>query len=290
MLGLALSSAACASMPQGSAPMALGAQAVAPRGFVQFCERQPADCGASPAELRQMELAAAQGAAQPVAAITYDWSQVFPPARAAQTVAVDAAALTPAAASAGYDWSAVFAQAKVSREGSPVTKASWTPPPARVAARRQPLSLKAVWPLLTSTNDRINRAISERTDQEIYGVSEYWALPLESGVTSGDCEDYALEKRHALIAAGVPAEALSIAVVQTVRGDTHAVLLVATDHGEYVLDNLSAWVVPWTQAGYTWRERQVAGSPSQWKYAAGGEPQPAPQPLQAPRLLLASAR
>ena len=227
--------------------------------------------------------------AQPVAAITYDWSQVFPQARAVQTVAVNATALTPPAASASYDWSAVFAQAKAPAAASPMVKAAWTPAPARPAGR-QPLSLKAVWPLLTSTNDRINRAISERSDQDIYGVSEYWALPLESGLSAGDCEDYALEKRHALMAAGLPGEALSIAVVTTVRGDTHAVLLVATDHGEYVLDNLSAWIVPWTQAGYTWRERQVAGSASQWKYAAGGEPQPAPQPLQAPRLLLASAR
>jgi predicted transglutaminase-like cysteine proteinase len=237
-----------------------------------------------------MELASVQGSAQPVAAITYDWSKVFPQARAAQTAAVNATAVTPAAASARYDWSAVFAQAKTSTEASPVVKASWTPAPAPAAARRQ-VSLKAAWPLLTSTNDRINRAIAERTDQEIYGVSEYWALPLESGMTVGDCEDYALEKRHALIAAGIPAETMSIAVVQTVRGDTHAVLLVATDHGEYVLDNLSAWVVPWTQAGYTWRERLVAGSPSQWKYAAGGEPLPQPQqPLPGQRLLLASAR
>jgi predicted transglutaminase-like cysteine proteinase len=283
MLGLALSSAACASVPEGSAQMALGAQAVAPRGFVQFCERQPTDCGASPSELREMEIASAQGQAQPVAAIAYDWSKVFPQAHPAQAAALNAVATAPAAP---YDWAAVFAQAKAQPA---VVKASWTPAPARKAA--QPLVLKTVWPLLTSTNDRINRAISERTDQEIYGVSEYWALPLESGLTAGDCEDYALEKRHALIAAGVPSEALSIAVVTTVRGDTHAVLLVATDHGEYVLDNLSAWVVPWTQAGYTWRERQVAGSPSRWQYAAGGEPLAQPQqPLPGSRLLLASAR
>ena len=279
MLGLALSSAACASMPEGSAAMALGPQAVAPRGFVQFCERQPGECGASTAELQAMEVASAGAAPRQVAAITYDWSGVFPQ--------LPAAASAPSALSASE--SGRTASAEAPQTG--IVKATWTPAPmpSRQATPARLPVLKQISPLLTSVNDRINRSMVERTDQEIYGVSEYWNLPLESGLKVGDCEDYALEKRHALIAAGVPAEALSIAVVSTVRGDTHAVLLVATDHGEYVLDNLSAWVVPWTQAGYIWRERQVAGSPSHWAYAAGSEPLPAPA-APAPTLVLASAR
>lgn len=257
--------------------MALGTQAAPPRGFVQFCERLPGECGASSADLQAMEVAASRGAPRQVAAITYDWSTVFP-----QTGATLNAA--PSAANNAGPASATAPEAGL-------LKATWTPAPTlsrRDAPSRAP-ALKEIWPLLTSVNDRINRSMVERTDQEIYGVSEYWAMPLEAGLKVGDCEDYALEKRHALIAAGVPAQLLSIAVVSTVRGDTHAVLLVATDHGEYVLDNLSAWVVPWTQAGYTWRERQVAGSPSQWAYAAGAE-SPATPGVPAPTLVLASAR
>jgi predicted transglutaminase-like cysteine proteinase len=271
MLALALSSAACASMPENSANMALGAQAAAPRGFVEFCARDPSECGASQADLQVMETASAAAAPRQVAAITYDWSGVFGHANADQTVAATATTTPPQGA---------------------VLKASWTAPAvANPRAQRQSRpALKEIWPLLISVNDRINRAMIERTDQETYGVSEYWTMPLESGLRVGDCEDYALEKRHALIAAGVPAEALSIAVVTTVRGDTHAVLLAATDHGEYVLDNLSAWIVPWTKAGYTWRERQVAGSPALWFYAAGGEPVPAAPELAGARLVLASAR
>ena len=41
----------------------------------------------------------------------------------------------------------------------------------------------------------------------------------------------------------------------------------ATDKGEYVLDNLSAWVLPWNKTPYKWGERQVAGSASHWAVA-----------------------
>ena len=61
-----------------------------------------------------------------------------------------------------------------------------------------------------------------------------------------------------------PPSTLSIAVVTTSWNATHAVLLVAGDKGEYVLDNLSPWVVPWNEAPYTFRKRQVAGDAFHW--------------------------
>ncbi len=73
-----------------------------------------------------------------------------------------------------------------------------------------------------------------------------------------------LEKRGALIADGVPAEALSIAIVQTRWGETHAVLLVNTDQGEIVLDSLSDWIKPWRKAPYRWVERQAPGHQLTW--------------------------
>ena len=79
----------------------------------------------------------------------------------------------------------------------------------------------------------------------------------------GDCEDYALEKRRRLIEAGVSAEALSMAVVVTRRGERHAVLVVAFESGDVVLDNLTPWPTPWADLGYTWIERQV-GSSNAW--------------------------
>ena len=119
---------------------------------------------------------------------------------------------------------------------------------------------------VADVNRYVNGAIRQRDDIAIYGRADYWALPLESGSArpEGDCEDYVLEKRRALIRAGLSSRDLSIAIVQTPFGETHAVLLVSTDHGEMVLDNLRPEVLPWQKAGYQWRQRQVNGSTDLW--------------------------
>ena len=121
-----------------------------------------------------------------------------------------------------------------------------------------------LWNEVRTVNDRINRAILKRSDRELYGVDENWTLPLEAGVNAGDCEDFVLEKRRALLEAGVPQSALSIAVVTTYRGVSHAVLLISTDRGDYVLDSLTPWILPWAKTDYHWDERQVAGSTEHW--------------------------
>lgn len=287
MLGLGFSAAACATLPEPSAPMALGAAATAPRGFVEFCGRQPGDCGASAAELEAMNRAAPKAASTSVAAIQFDWSGVFgtsAPAPKAVIPAVTAAA--PAADAAfRYDWTQVFAkqlQAPVAPSAADAALPAVAVAEASAAAEKLPLTPR-LWSLVTRTNEAVNRAIVQRTDAEAYGVEEIWSTPLQAGGKVGDCEDYVLEKRRALVAAGLPKAALSIAVVTTSRGQSHAVLLVDTDAGEYVLDNLSPWVLPWTKTPYQWRERQVAGSAARWAFAAG----PALE-TSAPRLLLAS--
>ena len=77
-----------------------------------------------------------------------------------------------------------------------------------------------------------------------------------------------LAKRAALIAEGVPAEALSIAIVETRWGESHAVLLLASDRGEFILDSLSPWVTRWDRVDYDWRERQLPGRPFDWVQVA----------------------
>lgn len=54
----------------------------------------------------------------------------------------------------------------------------------------------------------------------------------------GDCEDYALTKRARLVELGYPIGALRIAVVKPANAALHAVLVVVTDKGAYVLDNM----------------------------------------------------
>ncbi|GEM_PF-427355 len=119
------------------------------------------------------------------------------------------------------------------------------------------------WALLNRVNRTVNRGIRQTSDQSNYGKPDFWEVPT-GRVARGDCEDYVLAKRQALIAAGVPAEVLSIAIVDTQWGESHAVLLVAGDTGEVVLDNLSSWISRWDRTGYTWRERQAPGSVFEW--------------------------
>ena len=111
----------------------------------------------------------------------------------------------------------------------------------------------ASWASLQQVNDNFNRAIRPKTDQAHYGRAEYWNIPTDG---YGDCEDYALSKRKALIDAGFPAPALRIALVLTRTQERHAVLTVTTDHGDFVLDNLRREIIGWNQTGYEWIERQ----------------------------------
>jgi len=118
--------------------------------------------------------------------------------------------------------------------------------------------------ILRQANDEVNRIMRGATDWEVYHVADYWnAPPLVRGVR-GDCEDFALEKRRLLIENGIPPAALSIAVVRTRLGEDHAVLIVSTLQGDYVLDNLQYDIRAWRKAGYTWIARQGPGDDLGW--------------------------
>lgn len=117
-------------------------------------------------------------------------------------------------------------------------------------------------------NRRINAAIAPATDQELYGVQEYWTLP----TTTGDCEDYALLKRHLLIAKGWPPSALLMTVVRDERGDGHAVLTVRTAQGDFILDNKVSDIKLWHQTGYKFVMRQSFVDPRLWMSLAPDAP------------------
>ena len=145
-----------------------------------------------------------------------------------------------------------------------------------------------VWQTLSRVNSAINGAIAPEDDRDHYGRAEYWTIPTDG---LGDCDDYALAKRKALIDAGFPQNALRVAVVRTWYGERHTVLTVATDRGDYVLDNLRPDVLAWTGADYTWVERQAADNPWNWvdlesdgsatRIAAAEEPAVAPPTAKA---------
>jgi len=114
---------------------------------------------------------------------------------------------------------------------------------------------------LKSVNDTVNERVQPMTDMDHYGVVERWAYP-DDGF--GDCEDYVLAKRRALISLGWPAETLLVTVVRDKNGDGHSVLTVATDHGDLVLDNQQPGIMPWYETGYRFVKRQAQGNPDEW--------------------------
>jgi predicted transglutaminase-like cysteine proteinase len=109
---------------------------------------------------------------------------------------------------------------------------------------------------LTKVNSKVNRSIRPRNDS---GGADVWSV----NASSGDCEDYALTKRRALIKAGLPASSLRIAYVKTRSGEDHAILVVKTSKGDYALDNLNASVRPLSQTGYRIIS-QSGANPMKW--------------------------
>jgi predicted transglutaminase-like cysteine proteinase len=92
---------------------------------------------------------------------------------------------------------------------------------------------------LRSINRFANRT-PYRSDRDNFGRSDYWATPLEFLAGAGDCEDYAILKYVSLRQLGFTAEQLEILVLQDVEQRvTHAVLIVAMDGKDYLLDNLT---------------------------------------------------
>ena len=84
-----------------------------------------------------------------------------------------------------------------------------------------------------------------KTDEQNYGVRDYWATPLEFLRHSGDCEDYAIAKYVTLRQLGFPAERLRVVVVRDVLRDlAHAVLAAYVGDQVYILDNLTRAVLP----------------------------------------------
>lgn len=75
-------------------------------------------------------------------------------------------------------------------------------------------------------------------DSKNYKKSDYWATPIEFFSRGGDCEDFAIAKYASLRALGFSSDQLRIAIVQDkIRNLAHAVLIVYTDDGTFVLDN-----------------------------------------------------
>lgn len=79
-----------------------------------------------------------------------------------------------------------------------------------------------------------------REDQDNWGKADYWAIPAQFIVKSGDCEDYAIAKYFTLKELGVDPASMRIVVLRdTIRNLAHAVLAVYLNGDIYILDNVT---------------------------------------------------
>lgn len=120
-------------------------------------------------------------------------------------------------------------------------------------------------------NAWVNRNIDPVSDSDHWSAVDQWDYP---GDGKGDCEDFALLKRRMLIEEGFPRQALLLTVVKEKNGDGHSVLTIKTNRGEFVLDNLSNEMRPWTRVPYRFVKRQSQHNQNVW--VAVGPPTSAP--------------
>lgn len=89
-------------------------------------------------------------------------------------------------------------------------------------------------------NSAVNLAVTYTSDAKQHGWPEYWATPLQTlWSQKGDCEDYAILKFAALLAAGVPISELRFVIGELIGGRTsgrHAILAVRLNDQWLVLD------------------------------------------------------
>ena len=125
-----------------------------------------------------------------------------------------------------------------------------------------------------ATLNEVNLAVNKRiAPVRIESAIKAWTI----APRAGDCNDYAVTKRHELLARGFPSNVLSLAVVRTAQGEGHLVLIVRSYDGDYVLDNLRPQPFLWTRASYQWLRIQSAQDPQRWTVAAADyRPRPIP--------------
>jgi predicted transglutaminase-like cysteine proteinase len=126
-----------------------------------------------------------------------------------------------------------------------------------------------MWDRAFGINAEVNAEIAPVSDQELYGETERWTYPIDAG----DCEDYVLLKKRRLMALGFAPETLLITVVLDEKREGHAVLTLATNAGDFILDNRRNDILRWNDVRYTYLKRQSDSDPLAW--VALSKPNPA---------------
>jgi len=135
----------------------------------------------------------------------------------------------------------------------------------RMTFRGGPVRLTAErWDDLKEVNQTVNEDIApERNELGLAG--EKWLINPDRG----DCNDFAVSKRHELLKRGWPARALLLSEVVTRSGEHHLVLVVRAKSGDLVLDNMTSQIKPWSKVPYRWVRIQLPTDTRLWATIAG---------------------
>lgn len=120
------------------------------------------------------------------------------------------------------------------------------------------------WSELERVNAEVNRAIIPQPNTRGLAAEKWLIAP-----KSGECHDYAVTKRHELMAMGWSAANLLLAEVVVPSGEHHLVLLVRTSEGDFVADNLTHEIRSWYKTPYQWLRVQSSSNPMIWSTVSG---------------------
>jgi len=120
------------------------------------------------------------------------------------------------------------------------------------------------WGDIADVNNEVNGAIAPHANPARMNYDTWRISP-----PSGDCNDYAVTKRHELLDLGWPSRSLLLAEVVTRQGEHHLVLVVRADGRDLVLDNLTSSVRDASETSYEWVRMQSPDNPKLWLSVAG---------------------
>jgi predicted transglutaminase-like cysteine proteinase len=130
-----------------------------------------------------------------------------------------------------------------------------------------PVSQGARWRKMNLVNTSVNTSIAPREDPD--PVGSHWLIaPL-----AGDCNDFAVTKRHELLKAGWPSSSLLLAEVTLIStGEHHLILIVKSADEDWVLDNLKPVIMRLaaTRNAYAWNRIESAHNPRLWSTSFAG--------------------
>lgn len=109
--------------------------------------------------------------------------------------------------------------------------------------------------MLEQVNATVNSTMAPRSDPG----ADHWEL----GALSGDCEDYVLTKREMLARLGYPRSAMRVTVVHT-GVEYHAVLVVSTRQGDFILDNMNNYIMRIEDSAYELVVAESLSRPGRW--------------------------